>query len=172
MERNVSPGRYRYRCSLLSNYRRKNLWVTARLPTADDYDRSIHRTDRILHNIMDMAHEKLGHYVLIYVSDHGEVVTGDAVGHALQYGGYPQYDIPMFMMDETGHYCDMGEKMRNQNGWFTSPMIKFLLLDMMGYKVDQNMVKALQHTDHVLHSDETVYDYTALPTVRADKHSH
>ncbi|WP_408884379.1 transposase [Komagataeibacter swingsii] len=31
MERNVSPGRYRYRCSLLSNYRRKNLWVTASL---------------------------------------------------------------------------------------------------------------------------------------------
>ncbi|AFN56920.1 heptose-I-phosphate ethanolaminephosphotransferase [Zymomonas mobilis] len=131
------------------------------LPNADEYDQSIHRTDRILHQIIDMADRELGNYVLVYTSDHGEVV---GKGHGLQYGGYDQYNIPMIIGDPTDKYCHYAEKIRNVDGYYSSLMNKYLLLDMLGYDIDPKVIEADRHTDPVLHSDDKVYQYRDIPT--------
>lgn len=131
------------------------------LPNAGAYDQSIHRTDRILHQIIDMADRELGNYVLVYTSDHGEVV---GKGHGLQYGGYDQYNIPMIISDPTDKYCHYAEKLRNVDGYYSSLMNKYLLLDMLGYDVDPKVVEAGRHTDPILHSDDKVYQYRDIPT--------
>lgn len=135
------------------------------LPNADAYDQSIHHTDSLLQRIMAMAAADLGDYTLLYTSDHGEVV---GVGHALQYGGYDQYIVPMIIHDSNGRgtYCDMAEHMRNQDGYYTSIMNKYLLLNMLGYDIDPAAIKSVQSTDHILHSDAKIYDYSKLPTAQ------
>ncbi|GCE88799.1 hypothetical protein MSKU15_0400 [Komagataeibacter diospyri] len=137
----------------------------AALPHADAYDRSIHHTDEFVRRIMAMAASQLGDYTLIYTSDHGEVV---GMGHGYQYAGYDQYIIPMIIHDTNGvgNYCDMAEQMRNRDGYYTSIMNKYLLLDMLGYDVDPAAMDAVRNKDHVLHSDSKIYDYSNLPTER------
>lgn len=130
------------------------------LPNADEYDQSIHRTDRILHQIIDMADHELGDYTLVYTSDHGEVV---GMGHGLQYGGYDQYNIPMIVRDPTGEYCRYVEKLRNVDGYYSSLMNKYLILDMLGYDIDPKVIEEARHTDPILHSDDKVYDYKNIP---------
>ncbi|MFT8451493.1 MAG: phosphoethanolamine transferase [Zymomonas mobilis] len=130
------------------------------LPNADEYDQSIHRTDRILHQIIDMADHELGDYTLVYTSDHGEVV---GMGHGLQYGGYDQYNIPMIVRDPTGEYCRYVEKLRNVDGYYSSLMNKYLILDMLGYDIDPKVIEEARHTDPILHSDAKVYDYKNIP---------
>ncbi|MFT8554440.1 MAG: phosphoethanolamine transferase [Zymomonas mobilis] len=130
------------------------------LPNADEYDQSIHRTDRILHQIIEMADHELGDYTLVYTSDHGEVV---GMGHGLQYGGYDQYNIPMIVRDPTGEYCRYVEKLRNVDGYYSSLMNKYLILDMLGYDIDPKVIEEARHTDPILHSDAKVYDYKNIP---------
>lgn len=139
--------------------------ITA-LPHADSYDQSIHRTDRIIKQIVDMADKELHDYILLYTSDHGEVVNDGHMsqsGHGLQYGGYAQYRIPTFLIN-AGPYCKLAENLRNQDGYFTEAMDKFLLLDMMGYKISPLAIKELQVNDRVIHSDGMVYNYKDIPT--------
>ena len=136
------------------------------LPQADAYDQSIHRTDRIINEIINMADKNLKKYVLLYTSDHGEVVSDNKMsqyGHGLQYGGYAQYRIPTFLINGSD-YCQIAENLKNKDGYFTETMDKFLLLDMMGYQVSPAAIKETQMIDHILHSDGKVYDYKNLPT--------
>ncbi|ARW16358.1 phosphoethanolamine transferase [Komagataeibacter europaeus] len=130
------------------------------LPDADSYDQSLHRTDRILQQIITMADKELGDYTLVYISDHGEIV---GQGHGIQYGGYDQYKVPVYILDRDRHYCDMAEGMRNNYGYYTSLMTKYLILDMMGYDIDPEYIKNIQNNDRVLHSDGKVYDYKSIP---------
>ncbi|KON63606.1 phosphoethanolamine transferase CptA [Komagataeibacter europaeus] len=136
------------------------------LPTADTYDQSIHRTDRILNQIINMADAELKDYALLYTSDHAEIIN---VGHGLQYGGYAQYRVPVFMLDKSKKYCQMAEEMRNNDGYYTEVMNKFILLDMMGYTVNPDSISDVRIHDHVLHSDSMTYDYKNLPTEKDRK---
>ena len=140
----------------------------AALPQADTYDQSIHHTDDLVQRVMAMAASTLGDYTLIYTSDHGEIV---GVGHGYQYGGYDQYTIPMIIHDShgTARYCDMAEALRNEDGYYTSIMNKYLLLDMLGYDVDPHYINSMRKSDTILHSDLKVYAYANLPTAR-DRH--
>ncbi|PYD80804.1 phosphoethanolamine transferase [Komagataeibacter sucrofermentans] len=130
------------------------------LPHADPYDQSIHRTDRILQQIIDMADKKLGEYTLIYISDHGEIVNQ---GHGIQFGGYDQYMIPAFIIDKNNEYCKTANDMRNYENYYTSLFTKYLVLDMLGYNVDSKYIEHIKSNDVVLHSDGEVYNYKDIP---------
>ncbi|MUG05014.1 sulfatase-like hydrolase/transferase [Bombella sp. ESL0378] len=133
------------------------------LPKADPYDQSLHRTDRILHQIVQLADAKLKDYTLLYISDHGEIVNQGAEGHGVQYGGKDQYKIPFYIKSNTDHYCQQAEAMRNSRGQYSSIMTKFLILEMLGYKIKEDTLKSYYNHDEVLHSDGVVYDYDHLP---------
>ncbi|WP_110555519.1 phosphoethanolamine transferase [Komagataeibacter swingsii] len=130
------------------------------IPDADPYDQSLHRTDRILQQIITMADKELGDYTLVYISDHGEIV---GQGHGIQYGGYDQYKVPVYILDKDRYYCDMADGMRNKDKYYTGLMTKYLLLDMLGYDVDHDYIQNIQDNDRVLHSDGKVYDYKSIP---------
>ncbi|WP_338332922.1 phosphoethanolamine transferase [Acetobacter sp. LMG 32666] len=136
---------------------------TQSLPNAEKYDLSIHHTDRLIQKIMSMASDTLGEYTLIYTSDHGEVVNK---GHGLQFGGLDQYNIPMIIHDGNGngYYCHMAESLRNDNGYYTSIMNKYLLLDMLGYDTNPQFIQKSKSIDTVLHSDSKMYNYNNIPT--------
>ena len=136
------------------------------LPKADAYDQSVHRTDRILNQIINMADTELKDYTLLYTSDHAEIV---GVGHAIQYGGYTQYRIPVFLLDESKKYCQMVENIRNNDGYYTEVMDKFLLLDMLGYDVNPAAIDETKVQDRILHSDGKTYDYKNIPTEKDRK---
>ncbi|GCE88800.1 phosphoethanolamine transferase [Komagataeibacter diospyri] len=162
------PAPYKmYVVHIMGSHRKYDDKVTPRdvqaLPDADTYDQSIHHTDSIVQQIMSIATSELGDYTMIYTSDHGEIVN---VGHGYQYGGYDQYIIPMIIHDANGvgTYCNMAEQMRNHDGYYTSIMNKYLLLDMLGYDVDPAAMDAARSRDHVLHADSKVYNYNNLPT--------
>ncbi|PHI96465.1 hypothetical protein BG621_04465 [Parasaccharibacter apium] len=112
---------------------------------------------------MDLADKHLKDYVLLYLSDHGEIVDGPVKGHSIQYGGKDQYKIPFYIKSNTDHYCQQAESMRNSRGQYSSIMTKFLILEMLGYKIKEDTLKSYYNHDEVLHSDGVVYDYDHLP---------
>lgn len=133
------------------------------LPDANAYDQSLHRTDRILHQIIQMADEKLKDYTLLYISDHGEIVDNKVEGHGLQYGSTDQYKVPFYIKSNNDHYCQEANNMKNYQNRYSAIMTKFIILDMMGYKIDPNVIKGYYNHDYVLHSDGVVYEYDNLP---------
>ncbi len=73
------------------------------------------------------------------------------------------------MLDKSKKYCQMAEEMRNNDGYYTEVMNKFILLDMMGYTVNPDSISDVRIHDHVLHSDSMTYDYKNLPTEKDRK---
>jgi heptose-I-phosphate ethanolaminephosphotransferase len=61
------------------------------LPNEDDYDRSIHKSDRVLGEIFKLLQSSGKKYAALFVSDHGEIV---GKGHGLMDGGPNQFKIP------------------------------------------------------------------------------
>ncbi|PYD47499.1 hypothetical protein C3920_09775 [Novacetimonas pomaceti] len=130
------------------------------LPQAITYDQSIHHTDRLLGEIMDMAKQELGDYTLIYTSDHGEIV---GTGHGIQYGGYDQYTVPFLMYDPSKKYCNIAEEFEEKRGYYSSLVNKYILLSMLGYPFSEPEIEKLIPDDIILHSDSKVYDYKSIP---------
>ncbi|MBV1833738.1 phosphoethanolamine transferase [Novacetimonas pomaceti] len=130
------------------------------LPQAITYDQSIHHTDRLIGEIMDMAKQELGDYTLIYTSDHGEIV---GVGHGIQYGGYDQYNVPFLMYDPSKKYCNIAEEFEEKRGYYSSLVNKYILLSMLGYPFSEPEIEKLIPDDIILHSDSKVYDYKSIP---------
>lgn len=131
----------------------------AALPTSDDYDRSVHKTDRILKSVIDIAKEKLGDFDFIYIPDHGEIINK---GHGLQYGGYDQYKVPLYIKN-VGSNCNDIERYRGENGYINDLAIRALIATMMGYQLSQDYLDDMHKNDFVIHSDAHVYSYDAIP---------
>lgn len=128
------------------------------LPENDDYDRSIYYVDSILNKIINFADKNLQGYQLVYVSDHGEVVNQ---GHGYPTENNEMYAIPLFVTHSS--YCDDIEKMRNINGYFSSNMLKYTILKMMGYNIDKDHLKTeVGDSDIILDEREEEIKFTGL----------
>lgn len=128
------------------------------LPSADDYDKSIRKTDRILGSILRELSEEKKDYALLFFSDHGEIV---GKGHGISGGGANQYLIP-YMVKTFGvpnDVCGFVEALRGKNGYINALSNKFVLLKLLGYEVDSGYVASEVRNDRVLHSDGGVYDW-------------
>lgn len=134
------------------------------LKGADDYDLSIHHTDRFLDKLKKMADEKLEDYILIYTSDHGEVVEDEGGGleHGLTYGGYKQYEVPFIILNESNLQFDLN-KYKKSSGLYTNDMCSLLIAECLGYKLEEQFIEQYRSNDNILHSDYMVYRYVDLP---------
>ncbi|HGG5186161.1 TPA: phosphoethanolamine transferase, partial [Salmonella enterica subsp. enterica serovar Chester] len=122
------------------------------------YDNSIYSTDYLINEIKKFADKHLNQYVLIYVSDHGEVV-GVGHGYTTPYNEF--YKIPLIFSQS--RYCNEIEHFRDDNGYISSNTIKYLILNMMGVNVASDKIKTeIQRSDIVLNSQEQKVNFSSL----------
>lgn len=131
------------------------------LTDADDYDKSIHKTDRIIHEIIEILNTNQSDYTLFFTSDHGEIV---GKGHGMLYGSSDQYLIPYVFKSTKNHeqVCQFVSSLRNKNGYISALNNKFILLNMLGYSIDDIYLRAEVENDRVLHSDGRSYQWQAI----------
>ncbi|WP_169391593.1 MULTISPECIES: phosphoethanolamine transferase [Psychrobacter] len=134
------------------------------LPNADPYDLSIHHTDRFLNEITDLVKQNLDDYIIVYTSDHGEILVDEGGGleHGLTFGGYQQYKVPFFILENSS--CPLNiNRYQKTNGNYSNDMAAFLILETLGLEIQEDYLSKYRKEDKVLHSDYKVYDYEDLP---------
>lgn len=129
------------------------------LPNASDYDQSIHHTDRLLKSIIENADKTLQDYILIYTSDHGEVV---GKGHGIPSAGQVEYRVPFIIYGKNLSWCETAESYRNINRNYMSVMNKYLLLKMMGYEIKEASLIKEKKAEIVFHDGDNLYPLSAL----------
>ncbi|WP_081298598.1 phosphoethanolamine transferase [Gilliamella sp. Bim1-2] len=131
------------------------------LPEGDDYDLTIHHTDRVIKQIYTILKEKLNDFILIYTPDHGEIVN---LGHGLlrktkEFSN--QFEIPLMIYSTYDDYpCQEVESYRNDENMINTSNLVFLLSKLLGYSVniDQSFIK----NDLILSVDGQSYEYQTI----------
>lgn len=120
------------------------------LPDAEDYDLTIHHTDRTVKAIYDVINKYSRNYSIIYTSDHGEIVN---VGHGMS-SGIDQFLIPfMFISTNNRFDCQFIESFRSSNGYLSGLMNKYILSNLLGYQIDQAILDKEKNNDRILLPD-------------------
>ena len=128
------------------------------LKDSDSYDRSIHHTDRILYSIICNANKHLVDYEFIYVSDHGEMINK---GHGFSTDDNEVLLIPLIM--RRSPYCNFLESHRRNDGWISSSLIKYIILQMIGYKINSsNLIREIESTNMLLDEQENLLNFDNL----------
>ncbi|EGU8715535.1 hypothetical protein GE898_04670, partial [Salmonella enterica] len=84
------------------------------LPGAEEYDLTIHKTDRVVSSLFNDVAKHSNNYIFLYTSDHGEVVNK---GHGLM-KGKDQWYIPFLYKSTNDKFdCSFIEQFRNKDGW-------------------------------------------------------
>ncbi|PAV02338.1 hypothetical protein CBG25_11540 [Arsenophonus sp. ENCA] len=129
------------------------------LPKAADYDLTIHYTDRIINDIMNVINAKKIDFNLIYTADHGEIVN---VGHGLE-KGREQYLIPFMYKSTNKHFnCAFIESFRNKDGYLSGLMNKYILSELLGYDIDKNILRSEREYDRVLTANENILPFSLI----------
>lgn len=121
------------------------------LPQAEEYDWTIHHTDRVLSSLIETIEENNQPYTLIYTSDHGEIVNK---GHGFE-KGREQYFVP-FLFKSNNYNCQFIENFRNDDGWISGLMNKYILSMLLGFKVDPKIIEQQKAHDRILDANEDV----------------
>lgn len=114
----------------------------------DNYDRSIHHTDRVLREIYNILKDDKNS-IAIYISDHGEIV-GRGHGYMQQYKD--QYSIPLIFFNFADADIDnLVRKYKNsEDENFNTVNLCYILAELMGYQVAPEKVKfALENSPFV-----------------------
>ncbi|MEX6250088.1 phosphoethanolamine transferase [Providencia hangzhouensis] len=124
---------------------------------SDDYDLTIHHTDRVINEIYQVAGRKTGSFVILYTSDHGEIV---GEGHGLR-KGKEQYEIPLMAVSNNSqsNTCDLIESYRNNNGYLNGNSNKYIISELIGYSVDPASKQKTKNDNSILTANEDVIDY-------------
>jgi heptose-I-phosphate ethanolaminephosphotransferase len=122
------------------------------------YDLTIHHTDKIIYNIINLLNHNLDDYILVYTSDHGEEIDK---GHGFL-TGQSQYDVPFFLYsNKKENLCNEINKYTN-NETLSSLMDKYIISELLGYTVDEKSILLEKNNDRVLKSDGSVIKYKDL----------
>ena len=117
------------------------------LPDAENYDLTIHHTDRAVKAIYDVINKYSRNYTIIYTSDHGEIVN---IGHGMS-KGIDQFLIPfMFISTNNRFDCQFIESFRSSNGYLSGLMNKYILSNLLGYQIDQSILDKEKNNDRIL----------------------
>ncbi|WP_275371705.1 phosphoethanolamine transferase [Xenorhabdus bovienii] len=126
------------------------------LPHADDYDLTIHHTDRVIKTIYDIIDKQNINYSMIYTSDHGEIVNK---GHGYE-KGREQYLVPfMYKSNNPKYKCQFIESFRNKDGYLSGLMNKYILSNLIGYDIEPSILNRERDNDRVLTADESVLPF-------------
>ena len=96
-----------------------------------DYDATIKKTDTIINEIVNLIPEKT---LLIYLSDHGEVI---GKGHGLNEMSQEQFDVPFIIYDNSGNInnnINIISEISN-NGVLNTEMTMEFVMMALGYEV-------------------------------------
>lgn len=127
-----------------------------------DYLRTIHHTDRVLSNIYDLAEQIGGPYVILYFSDHGEIV---GKGHGFIRNNSngdesKQFEIPIISINNTTlpidsifiKYTDPKTQLLNNTN------VIYILAELMNYEISQEVIdKAVEDGKYIYHVNNTPY---------------
>lgn len=117
---------------------------------SDEYDRTIRYTDRVTGHLYDETAAAADNYTFIYTSDHGELI---GKGHGFT-SGYEQFMIPfLYKSGDSSFDCRFIEKFRNQDGWLSGLMNKYILSELLGYTLNPELVETEKNNDRVLSVD-------------------
>ncbi|MEM8232120.1 hypothetical protein Q4R56_19550, partial [Morganella morganii] len=95
----------------------------------------------------------------IYTSDHGEIVNK---GHGFE-KGREQYLIPfMYYSNNDKFDCNFVEKFKNKDGWLSGIMNKFVILHILGYKIDDSFIDLEKRNDRVLDANNQVIKFSDI----------
>ena len=123
-----------------------------------NYDATIKKTDRILNALIERISIGQEKSLLIYLSDHGEVV---GKGHGLVHPSKDQYDVPWFVYDTTlnmANNVNFISRLTKDNIFNTQYTNEFILLA-LGFEFQY--IPAL-NARHVLHSSGELFDYKKI----------
>ncbi|ECQ3950944.1 sulfatase-like hydrolase/transferase [Salmonella enterica subsp. enterica serovar Morehead] len=121
------------------------------LPGAEEYDLTIHKTDRVVFSLFNDVAKHSNNYIFLYTSDHGEVVNK---GHGLM-KGKDQWYIPFLYKSTNDKFdCSFIEQFRNKDGWLSGLMNKYILSRLIGYTLDKNIVNNEMNKDRVKAANE------------------
>ena len=120
----------------------------------DNYDRSIHHTDRVLREIYNILKND-NKSIAIYISDHGEIIS---MGHGFMKEYRSQYSIPLIFFNFTDIDIDnLVKKYKNsEDENFNTVNLCYVLAELMGYRVTEDRVQfALKNSPYIyLHNGE------------------
>ncbi|NUF48509.1 phosphoethanolamine transferase [Gilliamella sp. ESL0250] len=126
------------------------------LPDVEEYDLTIHHTDRTIKALYDVINKYSDNYTVIYTSDHGEIVN---VGHGI--GNNPDQFLIPFMFTSTNHHydCQFIESFRGSTGYLSGLMNKYILSILLGYNIDQTILEKEKSNDRVFMPDGNVMPF-------------
>ncbi|HCK3360217.1 phosphoethanolamine transferase [Morganella morganii] len=125
----------------------------------DDYDLTILKTDSIINSVFHILSDSNKKFTLIYTSDHGEIVNK---GHGFE-KGREQYLIPfMYYSNNDKFDCNFVEKFKNKDGWLSGIMNKFVILHILGYKIDDSFIDLEKRNDRVLDANNQVIKFSDI----------
>jgi len=126
------------------------------LKNTDEYDLTIHKTDRVINNIFNVLNKNNVPFVLIYTSDHGEVVNK---GHGL-INGRSQIEIPLLAYsNDKYNVCESYTKLENKNSEITAQSNKLILLDMIGVSLDSDFIKKESNDENMMLGNGDIINY-------------
>lgn len=103
-----------------------------------DYDRSILHTDRVLEGFFDLM-RKDSSAVMIYFSDHGEVI---GKGHSM--GWKQDYIVPFLMMSNDTNIISnniINKYIDKETNLINTSSIIYIMSEILGYRVSDRLVK-------------------------------
>jgi glucan phosphoethanolaminetransferase (alkaline phosphatase superfamily) len=129
------------------------------LPDAEEYDLTVHHTDRTVKALYDVINKYSDNYTIIYTSDHGEIVN---VGHGIG-DNVDQFLIPfMFISTNPRYNCEYIESFRGESGYLSGLMNKYILSNLLGYEIDQATLNKEKGNDRVLMPNSTVRPFSEI----------
>ena len=129
--------------------------------TKDEYDRSIHHTDRVLREIYHVMKADSSS-VLYYISDHGENI--EMSGHGGLAAGLSQFEVPMFTINQTKIDVDaIVDKyfLHEKNRMNTLSTIN-ILAEWMGYSFSDEIISEVREQSNYIYVDGRTHKYDEL----------
>lgn len=131
------------------------------LPNGDNYDLTIHHTDRVIEKIYNTLKVYLDNFILIYTPDHGEIVD---LGHGLLRKSESfsnQFEVPLMIYSTYDDFpCNEIENYRNNEKMINTSNIVYLFSKLLGYSV--NIDHSLIMNDLILSVDGQPYEYQSF----------
>jgi glucan phosphoethanolaminetransferase (alkaline phosphatase superfamily) len=124
----------------------------------NEYDRSIHHTDRVLREIYKVMQQD-STAVFLHFSDHGEIL---GKGHGPWKNGVAQFDIPLLTINRNARQIDnvMAKYLDPETKLINNSSTVYILAEMMGYTIPQKYVElSVEDGRYVRHADQSYSPY-------------
>lgn len=127
----------------------------------NEYDRSIHHTDRVMEEIYKVAQQDSS-FLICYFSDHGEII---GQGHGISHEKKSQFEIPLVTINNSSVPIDsiMQRYVDPQSSLINTSSMIYIMSEIFGYTVPAKYVEqAIEDGRSVRHPDWSVSRYSEM----------